>query len=132
MDGKSVENSSLVAYTVLNQWKRVSSNCQMVKTYIMHTQNLLFGNKTFSIMSVTINQSIWRHVPEDLSLHQHNCQNLKCSKVTLPFTQHPKSRVALPCITIPRPTVTTEISCDCQHSTHSFSVDSEILPSFCK
>ena len=76
MDGKSVENSSLVAYTVLNQWKRVSSNCQMVKAYIMHRQNPLFGNKIFSIMSVTINQSIRRHVPEDLNLHQHNCQNL--------------------------------------------------------
>jgi hypothetical protein len=113
------------------QWKRVSSNWQMVKTHIMHGQNRFFGNKIFSTMSVTINQSIRRNVPQDLNFHQYHC-HLRCSKIILHFTHHPNSRVEIPRITIPRRIVTANIACDCKRATYSLSVDSEILTNLCK
>jgi len=47
------------------------------------------GDSKPSEMSAIIYQQTWHHIPKDINLHQHCCENVKPCIITLDFRKKP-------------------------------------------
>ena len=57
----------------------ISSNVNMTLAQLsfLGSHSLKRDKEHFSKISVTVQQSTWHNIPQDLNLHQHRCENLR-------------------------------------------------------
>jgi hypothetical protein len=52
----------------------------MLDTYLAYASTLKMEATCSSETLLDFQQAIWRYIPEDITLHNHRCENLKSNK----------------------------------------------------